>query len=800
MPLRDHVLRDLRFAARALYKSPGVTAIAALSLGLGIGANTAVFSFIDSVLLRFLPVQDPESLVLLSDPGSAGVSQGAQAGERSLFSYQEFERIRAGQKVFESMFASQSSAARLTASIAGGAPEDVRLRLVSGAYFSTLGVKPAIGRAFTAADDRAPGAAPYAVLSYAYWSKRFGGWPGALGSVIKIRKAQLTVIGVAPKGFFGETVGEAPDIWVPIVMQPEVMPGRDWLHDDERSVERVMWLHVMGRLKPGVTMKQAQANISVAWRQILNAYQVPGLGEVDRKELLGQTIRLKEGGKGAGYVRDSFAQALFVLMAVVGLVLLIACVNIANLLLARAAARQKEISVRLAVGATSGRIAAQLLTESVLLALLGGALGVLGAIWGVRVLLRVVSSGPEALPLAVHLDLRILAFTAAVSLFTGILFGVAPAFHAARADVAAVLKDNARGLTGGGGRLNLGKLLVTAQIALSVILLVGAGLFLQTLWNLHKVDLGYARGNLIVVNIESLSAGYKGSAALDLYNRLVHDFRSIPGVKSATYSENGLFSGTESGTLLDIQGYTPKKRGDTAAAFDQVGPNYFSTVGIPLLQGREIGSQDTSASTHVCVINEAFAKRFFQGRNPIGQRIRDLFPGSTAVLEIVGVAANARDHNVRGEIPPRFYSGAAHPLPEVSARANFEIRTLADPGTVISAVRSRVRAMDPSLTINSAETVDTLVGRRLTQDRIVAQLSAFFGALALLLAAVGIYGVLSYAVERRTNEIGIRMAIGAGRDAVVLMILRETAALIATGGVAGVAASVALGRLVASRM
>jgi predicted permease len=800
MSLFENALQDLRFGARSLRKNPAITAIAALSLALGIGANTAIFSLIDTVLLKMLPVRHPQELVLVSDPGASGVSIGSQGGARSLFSCQEFEHIRDRQQVFDGMYAAESNAQRVSARIDGGPPENIRERLVSGAYFPVLGVEAAIGRTFTAQDDRIPRNAPYAVISYRFWTNRFGKSADVLGKSIRIHNAALTVIGVAPQSFFGETVGAAPDVWIPMMMQPLVYPGRDWLRDDEHSVERVMWLQVMGRLKPGVSLKQAQANISVVFQQILAGYEVPGLTAEQHKNQLDQKIELHPGARGASSLRDDYSKPLYVLMAVVGMVLLIACANIANLLLARATARQKEIAVRLAMGASRFRLGMQFLTESLLLSLFGGAVAVLIAGWGTRILLRVVSRGPETVPLVVHTDSRVLAFTAALAILTGILFGLAPALRATRLDAGPILKDNSRGVTGA-SRVTLGKVLVVAQIAISLLLLIGAGLFVRTLRNLRNVNLGYQPDKLVLFDIDALEAGYKGHAGIDLFNRVLAEIRTIPGVRTATFSQNGLFSGSESGTRVDVEGYKPAKDGPTGARFDQVGPDYFSSLGIPVLRGREIGRQDTANSTPVCVVNEAFVKDFFKGAEPLGKHIRDLFPGSKAPpFEIVGVVKDVRDHNLRGDIARRFYAPATQGVDEVPPFVNFEVRTFADPGSVIPAMRQRVRAIDSSLPPLEPRLLGELVDERVLQERIVAQLSTFFGALALLLAAVGLYGVLAYAVERRTNEIGLRMAIGAERGAVVWLVLRETLVLLATGLVIGGGASLLLARLVASSM
>ena len=798
MPL-ERALHDLRFAGRTLARTPAVTTIAVLSLALGIGANTAIFSLIDTVLLKLLPVRDPQRLVLLSDPEANGVSVGSHGGERNLFSYGEFKHIRDKQQVFDGMFVAQSEAERTRASVDDGPLEDVRERLVSGAYFSVLGVTPLIGRTFTEADDRAEHAAPYAVLSYSFWDRRFGRSADVLGKRITIGKALLSVVGVAPPGFFGETVGDPPDIWIPMMMQPDVMPGRNWLKDDETVVTRVEWLQMMGRLKPGTTLAQAQANISLVFRQLLESYHVSGLSEEQRRNQLGQTIKARAGGKGASSLRGDFGQPLVVLMALVGFVLLIACANIANLLLARAAGRQKEIAVRIALGASRAQLGAQMIAESLLLAAAGGAVGLALAAAAAKLLVRLVSNG-DRIPVEAHTDLRALAFTGGLALVTGVLFGLVPALRAARFDVAPALKESARGVTGG-SRVTLGKVLVVAQIAVSLLLLIGAGLFVRTLRNLETVDIGYARENLMVLGIDSLSAGYKDQRALALYNRLQDDIRSIPGVRGATYSDNGIFSGSSCGTQLFVEGYTPAKDARTGTRCEAIGPGYFSTLGVPMLRGRELTLADMTANSKVCVINQAMAKDFFDGRDPIGKHIKDLYPGSPSEYEIVGVARDFRTDSLRGNVIRHFYAPAANAIGGgVPSEVGFEVRTVAAPGSVFSAIRQRIQEADKAIDVGKPRTVEDLIDRRVLQQRIIAQLSSFFGGLAVVLAAIGLYGVLSYAVAQRTNEIGIRMAVGAGRSRVVWMILRETLAMLAVGTLVGGTAAVALSRLVESQM
>ena len=648
MPGIEELRKDLVYGVRILAKSPGFTAVAVLSLALGIGANTAIFSLIDAVLLKMLPVKDPQQLVALTDPTFSGVSIGTSTGERGNLSNREFEALRDRTQSFSGMFAAQSDLDKQNASIDGKSPEEVQTRLVSGGYFSVLGATAFVGRTFTAADERGPGSAPYAVISYEFWQRRFGGLPSVLDSRVRFGKANLDIIGVAQPNFLGENVGEVPDLWIPLNMQPQIMPGRMWLADDPSSIsEKVMWLHVIGRLKPGVSRQQAQANVDVVFKQIV-AEEFSKVSQ-SQPDILKQNLKLHDAGRGVSSLRGDFADPLYVLMAVVGLVLVIACANVANLLLARATSRQKEMGVRLALGAGRARIIRQFLTESLMLSVAGGLLGSLLAVFGVRLLIRMVERAPGATVLDVRPDLRMLFFTIGVSLFTGLIFGLAPAWRSAGVNVSSTLKEAGRGLTGSSARIGAGKILVIAQIALSVMLLIGAGWFIRTLRNLENVDLGYPRERIALVRVDFLSAGYSDQRLPIAYNDVRDRLARIPGVRGVTYSQNGLFGGTESADRISVEGYKPRKAGDDSARFDQVGPNYFATVGIPILLGRGIEQRDVEGAEPVCVVNEGFAKFYFGVGSPIGRHVKDEFPDTHKTFVIVGVARNARDHNLRGK-------------------------------------------------------------------------------------------------------------------------------------------------------
>lgn len=782
----EDLLKDLRYAARQFTRNPVFTAVAVGSLAIGIGANTAIFSVLNAAMLKSLPVRDPQGLVMLTNPNESGVSSGLSTGERGMLTYAEFSNLRDHATSFEGLCAAQAQIGRSQVRIAGGQQEDALGRLVSEEYFSVLGVDPAIGRFFSRADAKSVGEDPYAVISYDYWQKRFGGNVSVLGTPIKMLGATVTVIGVAAPGFTGESVGDKPDFWMPMMMQPLVMPGRDWLHEDlSKNIEKVMWLHAFGRLKPGVTQARAQTELDVLFRGMIENGYPTTLDPETRKQALNQTIKLHDARTGAFGGRDDFTQQLKVLLGASMVVLLIACINVANLLLARATARTKEVGVRLSIGASRLRLVRQFLTESLLLSLLGGIAGLLLA-WGAsRALVLLLTERREDFALAPTLDWRVLSFTIGVTLLTGMLFGLAPALRSTRVNLNDSLRDGGRS-TASGSRLNLAKGLVIVQVALSLLLVAGAGLFLRTLWNLQSVSLGYTKEHLLLVSADGVSAGYKDARLASLWRDLTERLRALPGVQGATYSTNGLFSGSESADEIDVEGFKPTKDNEKFARFDTVGPQYFATVGIPLLLGRDIGQQDNGTSPHVCVINESLAKLFFNGRNPIGRHITEKFGGKSNAMEIVGVAKNARDHRLRGDIPPRFYIPGDQGMDGPNEWATFEIRTAGDPEQMITSVRKAILSVNEDLPVENARPVVMSVDRTNAQPRMVARLCSIFGIMALLLAATGLYGVLSYGVARRTNEIGIRMALGAGKGRVIQMILRETGIMIVFGVVAGV--------------
>ena len=800
------VLQDVRYGIRMLLKNPGFTLIAVLTLALGIGANTAIFTMVNSVLLSALPVKDPSRLVVLTDPDSHGMSIGSQDGDRSLLTYAEFQAISERNHVFSGVLALDSGLRRINVAVEGqndeGAPASINM--VSGSYFSVLGVNPVLGRTFTTEVDKVRDANPVAVISYAFWQGRLGGANPVLGRKIRIRSTSYDVIGVAPPQFRGVTIGFAPDVWVPLTMQTEIFPGEDFLSAEKNPVEKTEWLQVLARRKPGVTLAQAKADAELTFQQYLQSQIGTGITGSEQKDFLNQHIALTDGSHGTSNLHERFGKPLVILMAVVGLVLLIACANVANLLLARAASRQKEIAVRVSLGAGPGRLFRQLLTESVLLAGIGGAVGLLLAQWADTLLLQLVSRGPSPVPLDVHPDARILFFTLAVSLLTGILFGLAPAFRAARVDLNTVLKGSSRGVVGGaagGGRLPLGKILVVAQVALSLVLLIVAGLFVHSFAKLTQVELGFDRDHLLLFGVNAVTAGYKRPAITQLYKDLTARIGALPGVRAVSFSHNGLFSGSESGDQISIEAYTPKSGQEMNARFDHVGPNYFSTVGIPVLAGREIGPQDEGGGQRVGVINQTMARYYFGDESPLGRRIWDMFPTTHTDFVVVGVVADAKYNSLNEKTPRRFYLPTFQPLDDSETRfANFEVRVAGNPSAIAASVRQVVKQTAAPLPPIEMRTMDELISESLTSDRMITKLSGFFGALAALLACIGIYGIMAYAVASRMNEIGIRMALGAQGGDVLWLVLRESLLLVAIGVAIGLPVVAGAAKLISTQL
>ena len=785
--------RDLRFALRMLRKSPGFAAVAILTLALGIGANTAIFSVINSVLLSNLPVKDPQQLVFLTNPDEQGLEIGFADGNRDFVTYPEFQQLEQNNQAFSGVLAASNFTARISVelqtadSAANGAP--AHISLISGSYFSVLGVTPILGRAFGPEVDKLRDANPIAVISYALWQDRFGGARDVIGRRIRILNTSYEVGGVAPPQFHGETVGANPDIWVPLTMQSEVFPGQDYLSEETSPFRKTEWLQAIGRLKPGVTLAQAKASIEVEFHQMIEA-QTGGMSEEKKRQFLNQHLAVTPGSHGASTLRGDFGKPLLILMVVVGLILLITGANIANILLARSAARQKEISIRVALGAGGPRLFRQVLTESILLAAIGGAVGLLLGRWADVALLRMVSSTSNQVRLDLHPDSTILAFTLGVSLLTGILFGLAPALQATRVDLNSVLKGTSRsvaGTTARSGGVPSGKILVIAQVALSLSLLVVAGLFVRSFRNLSETQLGYDRDHLLEFFVDPLSYGYRPTEIPALDRSILLRIDAMPGIGGATLIDNPLMSGRDSNSPITIEGQKPSPGDDAHARWAMVGPNFFSTTGIPILEGREITDGDSGNGQRVGVINQTMARKFFPHSNPVGQRAFVHTTSGQAPFIIVGVVQDSKQHSAKEKALPRFYVPYFNPIGnDWTAGAAIIVRTAGDPSSFLSAIRSVVKQAAPNLPTVAMETMNQRLSDSLVTDRMIADLSGAFGMLAVVLVCIGLYGVMAYATSGRTNEIGIRIALGAQRSGILWLILRESLLLVLIGAAIGV--------------
>jgi predicted permease len=790
------LFKDIRYGFRGLLKRKGFAAIAVLTLALGIGANTAIFTLVNAVMLKSLPVEKPEELVLFSDTASEGTSieDSPQPGVWQRFSYASYEYFRDHNQSFQDIAAFRSGESRLSVRRTdqqGSAAARASGHLVSGNYFSMLGVRAMRGRVLTPEDDK-PGAAPAAVLCHRYWEQQLGSDPGIVGKNLIINGTNFTVVGITPPEFFGVRVRRPPDLWLPLSFHPQIELRESYLTN-----KQAYWLMILGRLKPGVSMDQAQASVNLALRQHLTEEAGSQLTEERQKGIQNTYATLVSGEGGISGLRKIYSKPLRMLMVIVLMVLLIACANVGSLLLSRAASRKAEISLRMALGATRWRIVRQLLTESMLLAVVGGLCGVLLAQWGVTVLVSLVA---RTSPLDTRPDAGVLAFTAGVSIIAGLLFGLIPALQASWTNLSSTMKEKNR-MRSGLLRLSPSSLMVVLQVGLSMVLLTGAGLFARSLVKLQNEDLGFDRNNLLLLEVDPRLAGYKPTELAALYQQLIERLGSLPQVRNVSMATYAPMSGSGRSSSINIPGYTPQPGEDLVVQDMLAGPKYAETLGMPLLRGRDIEVRDTAAAPRIAVVNSTFAERYFAGQNPIGRSFT--FDDSTddgAQLEIVGVVGDIKTDDAREKPEPAVYRPIVQ-IPEQAAYScTIHIRTLSDPTPLTPQVRQMINQVDDKLPIFGVTTMEEQLRANLNQERLIAQLVSFFGALALILACIGLYGVMAHGVSRRTNEIGIRMALGARGGNIAWMVLRETLYLVLAGLLIGVPAALLGARLIASQL
>ena len=779
--------QDTRYAFRSLAKTPVFTGVAVLSLALGIGANSAVFSLMDQALLRALPVKHPEQLVLLSSPGIRSGWVQTNYDDQYVFSYPEYKEFRDHAAGFEGIIARYATFVTMSWK---GQSDRVYGEMVSGNYFETLGTQAAIGRALTPDDDRVPGQQPVVVLNYNFWARRFGADPTILNQTVNINAHPMTVVGVVQQGFHGLGIGEAPDFFVPMMMRAEVAPGQEGLDNIH-----AMWLNIFGRVhSAGV----ASGSANSIWHSLREreAVDLKKMSAARRTKFVNQALLLTPGGRGISGAPDGLASGMTAMMAMVGLLLLIACANVANLLIARASGRQKEIAVRFALGASRFRIVRQLLVESILLSALGGAAGLLVAEWTSASLLRLVPPGPSTDGLSSDLDGRVLLFALGLSLGCGLLFGLAPALQGSRRELAGTLKDQATSVGGGFGHVRVRKLLVSSQVALSLLLLIGAGLFARSLYNLKALDPGFRPASLLQFSIQPSLNGYSVSKSRELYQRVRAELSALPGAQAVSGASSPVLSGDINMTGITIEGYTPKEDERMGLRINTVGPEYFATMGIPLLAGRDFQPGDGENAPKVAVVNESFVKRFFGGQSPVGRRLSTVDDPKDQV-QIVGVVRDSKHQDLREEVGAFVY----FPYLQMPALTmTFYVRTRQDAASLAAVVRASMKRLDQNLPLYDVKTVDRQIEELIFTDRFVAFLSAAFGLLATVLAAIGLYGVMAYLVVRRTREIGIRVALGAQPGMVVRMVMGEVLAFAAGGILVALLAAFALARVLNSQL
>ena len=815
LPIVETTIQDIRFGLRMLRKNPSFTAVAILTLALGIGANSAIFSVLDAVMLQTLPVRDPQQLLLLNwtAKGWPAIVEDLEGSNRKdpkgggwiseSVPYPVYESIRTRNTTLSEVFAFSANVNAFNVQL-DGKPHSAATESVSGNYFNGLGVQAVLGRPILPSDDL-PTAPPVAVLSYKFWKTQLGASESIVGKPIVINNLPLTIVGVAPPEFFGTQPGENNDVWTTLKMFPRLVRALSFGGPPSAGGDAdaaaaayweqpgTWWLVVMARLKPGVTETQVRAELDPIFNQSVDAMITSEAQQENRPAL-----KLVPGNKGLDQLRRRFSEPLFVLMGAVGLVLLISCANVAGLLLARATARQKELAVRLSLGARRVRLIQQLLTESLLLAAIGGTLGLLLSRWMSGLLVALVGSGRQTIELPVAVNTRVLLFTASLAVLTGVLFGLAPAFSATRMSLTAALKEGGAGSQMGARRSRLARALVSAQVALSLVLLVAAGLFLRTLQKLESVPLGFEREQLLMFSVAPGLNGYKGPALAEYYRQVQDRITAIPGVSIVSFSAHGPVGDGSSSSSIKIPGVTTGKE-----LFDLhrhlVGPGYFDTLGIPTLTGRVLDERDNDSAPKVAVVNQTLARSAFGDENSLGKILRFGSDSKPRDFQIVGVVGDAKYNDLRGAAPPTAYFSHLQAL-DVASFMTFQVRTKSDPGSLVTAMRAEVSAVDSNIPITRLDTLAQRIDKALLFERMFSRLTGSFGLLALVLVCVGLYGTMSYFVACRTNEIGIRMALGAKPAGVFRMVLGEGLALTLAGVVIGLAGAALGTRLISEAL
>jgi predicted permease len=783
------IWQDLNYGVRTLRRSPGFTLVAILTLALGIGANTAIFSVFNQVLLRRLPVKNPNELAVLRNPGLTTGHTWSDGDDSESFSFPMYKGLRDSNKVFSGLMARYPFDASVSYH---GDTERAQGDLVSGNFFAVLGVQFALGRVFSSDDDKIPGAQPVVVLSNGYWIRRFGGDPSILNQSIQVNSTPMTVVGVTRAGFTGIQIGQVSDVFVPLMMKAQMTPNWNGL-DDWNDY----WLGVFGRLKPSISLTQAQSGINTAYKPLLEEQltKINGWNEKERQEFLAKQLSVAPGGKGRDTLQRDASTPLNVLMMMVTLVLILACANIASLLLARGAGRQREFAIRTAMGASRWRMMRQILVESLICAFAGGALGLLVAAWTIDALIATLQNDASIEGLTTRLNWDVLLFSIAVTALSGLVFGLVPAWRVTRTDVSQALKDQGSTTSEGLSHVRFRKGLVAAQVAFTFLLLAGAGLFTRTLWNLRHVALGLAPDNLITFTIAPQLNGYTPVRTAALSAELRERLAALPGVKAASSSVIATLTGTTDGSNIAIPGTDNSAAHKRHVSRDWVGPKYFSTLGIPLLKGRDFTPADTDTSEKVAILSETAVRQLFPGQEPVGQRFGWSASDGKPDVEIVGIVKDAQQAHVRSDVVPFVYLPDTQ-KPDAELRSvTFYVRTNQDPLLLTPDLRTEVQKLDANLPVFDLKTMARLVDEDLFAERLVGALSSGFGILAALLAALGIYALLAYLVVQRRREIGIRMALGAGTSDVVRLISREVGLMVLVGAAVGLPAAYGLAKI-----